>query len=323
MHKILKDISMAAFWGILIPGILLNYGVLYLEHQTPSEEYIAEPMLPVKVLQEDGTIIEQNMDDYLVQVLLAEIPASFEAEALKAQSVAARTYARKAYLTGGKHNNGCVCKNPGCCQAAVAEEEYLSKGGTQEGIEKIRAAINATSDIVLTYDGTLIDATYFSSSGGYTESAVAVWGTDIPYLQAVPSPEEDSQYDSKTVYFSKDQFLDILGIKLDGEPENWFGEVSYTEGGGVAYMYIGGQAYTGLELRKLLGLRSTSFSVSIDADRIAITTLGFGHRVGMSQYGANAMAQDGHTYAEILFHYYPGTKLEMVIPTVKTVDASS
>ena len=152
---------------------------------------------------------------------------------------------------------------------------------------------------------------YFSCSGGTTEDAVAVWGADIPYLRSVESPgEENAPYDTDTVEFTPQSFQDLLGQNLEGTTDTWFGETTYTSGGGVAKMVIGGLAYTGTALRSQLGLRSTAFTVETTPEKITIHTRGWGHRVGMSQYGADAMDAQGATYDEILSHYYPGTTLE-------------
>ena len=129
-----------------------------------------------------------KMNDYLTEVLLGEMPAEFEMEALKAQAVAARTYTAKAAITGGKHGDGSVCSDSACCQAYLPQETYLMLGGTEENLEKINKAVLETTGLVLAYDGNLIEATYFSCSGGSTEDAAAVWGTEYPYLQAVASP---------------------------------------------------------------------------------------------------------------------------------------
>ena len=162
---------------------------------------------------------------------------------------------------------------------------------------------------VLTYENALIEATYFSCSGGSTEDAVAVWGNAYPYLKAVDSPgEEHAAHYTDTVTFTPLQFQSALGVILSGTPENWFGPVTYTEGGGVDTMQIGKTIYKGTELRQKLSLRSTAFTVSV-GEYITITTEGDGHRVGMSQYGADAMAAAGKDYREILAHYYPGTEL--------------
>ena len=192
----------------------------------------------------------------------------------------------------------------------MAVEDYLMKGGKERDVQRIRDIVAATEGQVLTYEGKLIEATYFSCSGGATEDAVAVWGTDVPYLQSVESPgEEQAAHYTDTVSFSPTDFASRLGISLTGEPSKWFSERTYTEGGGVATMKIGTETFSGTQLRKILGLRSTAFEIETDDDVIVITTHGYGHRVGMSQYGADAMAAVGSTYPDILTHYYQGTEL--------------
>ena len=319
MRSLWRDILAAVMMGMVVPGILLNFAVLLLDRQSPvqsiqitvpAETQQAQSSIPVKIRQQDGTVREWNMDTYLVGVVLAEMPASFETEALKAQSVAARTYARKAWETGGKHGDGSVCTDPGCCQSFIGTEDYLSRGGTAESLEKVTNAVAETSGLCLKYGEELIEATYFSCSGGSTEDAAAVWGTEYPYLLSVDSPgEENARWYTDTVIFLPEQFAAALGAELTGNPDTWFGPVSYTEGGGVETMEIGDVIYTGTQLRSLLGLRSTAFTVAPSADRITITTRGYGHRVGMSQYGAEAMAIQGSSFREILAHYYPGTEL--------------
>lgn len=316
-----KDVLTALFMGMVLPGLVLQIASAYqnrelpiLEETTP-ETGIPETLPPTvfltaKVRWKNGEVEKVNMDDYLLGVVLAEMPADFEMEALKAQAVVARTYTRKAYLTDGKHGDGSVCTDPGCCQAYISEEEYRNQGGTQEGVDKVRFAVAATTGYVLTYGEELIEATYFSCSGGSTEDAAAVWGTDYPYLQAVDSPgEENAPHDTDTVTFTPEEFQLALGAALSGSPRSWIGTTTYTEGGGVNTMTIGGETYTGTQLRTLLGLRSTAFTVLTEEDEITITTRGFGHRVGMSQYGADAMAVTGSDFREILEHYYPGTTL--------------
>ena len=171
-------------------------------------------------------------------------------------------------------------------------------------------AVELTDNQVLTYNGELIEATYFSCSGGRTEDAVAVWGTEIPDLQAVDSPgDESATHFVDTAEFSATEFASLLGISPTGSTSSWLGAVTYTDGGGVDTMVIGGKLLSGTEIRQKLGLRSTAFSMHATADKIYISTRGFGHRVGMSQYGAEAMAVRGSDYQEILSHYYPGTQL--------------
>lgn len=313
MHRTFQEIMLAAFLGLVVPGIILGAAVNLREEeptqptQTPAiqEEVQPKSALSVNVTMSDGTVQTMDLDTYLVGVVLAEMPASFELEALKAQAVVARTYTLKC-VGAGKHDGG-VCTDYTCCQAYVAEENY---GGNEESLEKVRSAVLATSGQVLTYQGNLIEATYFSCSGGMTEDAVAVWGTDYPYLRSVESPgEENAAHYTDTVTFTAEEFQTALGQELSGSPSGWFGFTTYTAGGGVNTMRIGGVDYKGTELRTLLGLRSTVFSISVDGQNIAITTKGFGHRVGMSQYGADAMAVAGSNYEQILTYYYSGTAL--------------
>lgn len=318
MKQLIKDILVSAAVGFLLPGFILNFGAKVRQQtlmeaarqETAPQAEQASSAMPVNVRIDGESVITMNMDDYLTGVLLAEMPAAFEPEALKAQSVVARTYARKAVATGGKHGDGSVCTESSCCQGYCAAEEYLQQGGRPEDVEKIRSAVFATSGQVLTYQGELIEATYFSCSGGSTEDALAVWGADFPYLQAVESPGEDAAaHYQDTVVFSRTELEQALGITLTGHPEGWIQTVSYTRGGGVDAISIGGTFFTGPEIRRKLDLRSTAFSTSADGENLSITTRGYGHRVGMSQYGANAMALEGHTYAEILAHYYQGAEL--------------
>jgi stage II sporulation protein D len=177
-------------------------------------------------------------------------------------------------------------------------------------VDKVRRAVADTDGVVLRYEGRLIDATYFSCSGGSTEDAVAVWGQDVPYLQAVDSPgEENAPRYTDSVTFTASELAGKLGIENRGDPAGWFSEMTYTDGGGVAAMSVRGKSFTGTQLRAKLGLRSTAFSVEVRGKHIVITTQGFGHRVGMSQYGAQAMAKTGADYAQILTHYYTGAEL--------------
>ena len=268
-----------------------------------------DPATVLTVMNRAGNLQQMDLREYLVGVVLAEMPASFESEALKAQAVVARTYTRKR-MEGGKHGQAAVCMDSGCCQGWRSGEDYLAQGGKPSAVEKVRAAVADTDGLVLRYEGRLIDATYFSCSGGVTEDAVAVWGQDVPYLKSVQSPgEEEAPRFSDSVTFSPGDFAGNLGLSAAGDPESWFGAVTYTAGGGVETMVIRGKSFSGTQLRSKLGLRSTAFEIAVSGDTITVTTRGFGHRVGMSQYGAQAMAQEGSSFSEILAHYYTGTEL--------------
>ena len=280
------------------------------ESISPTQNASAlDPATVLTVVNRAGNLQQMDLREYLVGVVLAEMPASFESEALKAQAVVARTYTRKR-MEGGKHGQAAVCMDSGCCQGWRSGEDYLAQGGKQSAVEKVRAAVADTDGLVLRYEGRLIDATYFSCSGGVTEDAVAVWGQDVPYLKSVQSPgEEEAPRFTDRVSFSAAEFAGKLGLSAAGDPGNWFGSVTYTTGGGVETMVIRGKSFSGTQLRSKLGLRSTAFEIAVSGDKITVTTRGFGHRVGMSQYGAQAMAQEGSSFSDILAHYYTGTEL--------------
>lgn len=288
-------------------GTATEPGTLPLETQPEPISPGTDESLTIRVRTESG-VIEMNLQDYLVGVLLGEMPMDFADEALKAQAVVCRTYTLRR--SGSvKHDDADICTDSTCCQAWQDSANY-----PESARARALAAIKATDGQVLLYDGALIDATFFSSSGGRTEAAVAVWGADIPYLQAVDSPGEQSPYNEDQVIFSPDAFRRLLLTQspeadLTGSPESWFGGTVYSPGGGVASMTIGGVTFSGTALRKLLSLRSTVFTVTASPDKIVICTQGFGHRVGMSQYGAQAMALAGKGYAEILLYYYTGVEL--------------
>lgn len=314
MRTIMKDIFTALLMGAMVPVVLLHLTDKFQQQPLPvMAPAVTTPQRkthPVRVIMKPDQPQPPDLDSYLVGVLLAEMPASFHEEALKAQAVVARTYTQKAEQTGGKHGTGAVCTDPGCCQGYLSPLDYQGKGGTLEAIAKVRQAVEATSGQVLTYQGELIEATYFSCSGGRTEQAVAVWGTDYPYLQSVESPgEEAAAHYADTMCFSPEELASALGREPEGDLDTWFGEPVLTPGGGIATLSIGNTTYTGPQLRSLLGLPSTAFTVEVREEEICFHTSGYGHRVGMSQYGANAMAEQGQAFPQILAHYYPGTEL--------------
>lgn len=307
--KVALGIGMLWVVGVA-SSILAGDFSLPMEEQ-PNPTTILEQKVHTIQLLSNGEIHGMELEEYVTGVVLCEMPTGFYMEAKKAQAVAARTFALRTSGQGLRHGVGVICSEATCCQGYYSPEEYLRLGGTEEGIAQARQAAGQTRGKVLTYGGSLIEATYFSCSGGRTEDAVAVWGMDIPYLQAVDSPgEEQAAYYTDTVRFSAAEFQNALGVQLTGRPVQWFGAVSYTDGNGVGTMEIGGKTYTGAQLRQILQLRSSSFTVTALSDCVLITTRGYGHRVGMSQYGAEAMAQSGSGWKDILEHYYQGVSIE-------------
>lgn len=304
--------------GVLVPCLILQLGARtdspQPQEQTqattaPTEPAAVQPV-QIQVLDKQGDHCQMELEEYLVGVVLAEMPTSYDLEALCAQAVVARTYALRRQEKQ-RHEQGAICMDPGCCQAYVSPEDYLDGLGYQEDIDKTVEAIRRTEGVVLTYEGKPIEATYFSCSGGQTEDAAAVWGASYPYLQAVLSPgEEEMKNFRKEVRFTRSELEQALERDLPRDTSSWIGKLTHTPGGGVDTIEIAGESYTGLQLRSLLKLNSTAFSVVPEKDGLLITTSGKGHRVGMSQSGAQAMALRGYGYQTILTYYYPGAVID-------------
>lgn len=320
MRNNLRNLLTAIVFGFVFPSIML--GLFFSEKSRPpasiqtdctvsvSETKAAEPEIYITICNENGQTEEMALEHYVSCVVLKEMPADFPTEALKAQAVAARTYVVRRIVTGQKHENAAVCTDPACCQAFCRPEDYIENGGSEESVQIVKQAVAQTAGEILCYDEMPIEATYFSSSGGMTEASVAVWGEDIPYLQATESPEAQAgDTQTRTICITRGELSLRLGIPVSGKPDSWFKDLTYTEGEGIATATVCGKVYTGTQLRSQLGLRSTAFSVEAGVDCVYITTRGYGHRVGMSQYGAQALADSGSTYLEILQHYYNGTKI--------------
>lgn len=297
--------------GIVLPGILFDQTWKRSTNVSTAEIHTVEYQPAISINVKNGEQVScVQLEDYIIGVVLGEMPATFELEALKAQAVATRTYTLHKILKQGKHDDADVCADSSCCQAYINKNDYLLSKGTKADVEKIETAVHDTEGQVLTYKGELIEATYFSCSGGMTEDAVAVWGTSVPYLESVISPgENQAKYFETERIFTVDEFLTLLGVTAPTSLEDSDVEFTYTDGNGVETMTLFGTSFTGIQVRKLLNLPSTAFSLTINGKQVVIKSRGYGHRVGMSQYGADAMAMNGSTYGEILLHYYKGTSL--------------
>ena len=265
----------------------------------------------------DGTIQNTDLNEYLWGVVAAEMPATFEEEALKAQAVAARTFAL-SNTEKPNHPDADVCTDYACCQAWLARADAEANWGADavEKANKITLAVSETADQIVLYDGAPIQAAFHSSSGDSTQTAAEVWGYDAPYLQAVPSPEGEEVPDYHTTVTYTDQELkDLVQEKypeanFGADPETWLGEPTYNTGGTVDKITVGGIELSGGQARTLFSLRSACFTVAHADGTFTFSVTGFGHGVGMSQYGANSMAAAGSTYIEILQHYYTGVTVE-------------
>ena len=261
-----------------------------------------------------------NMADYLPGVVAAEMPALFEPDALKAQAVAARSFILSRTRTvNANHPEADVCTDPGCCKAYATEDELREKWGADFDAywQKMLAAVRETDGQYLSYEGEPIFAAFHSSSAGMTEDAGAVWNA-LPYLVSVPSPEEAEDVPDyvTTVSYTDGEFAARLRegypyISLASDSAAWVEDVALDESGRVASVTVCGQEIPGTEMRTLFELRSTAFTLEHGEGGFTFTVTGYGHGVGMSQYGANVLAGLGTPYEDILAHYYPGTELIM------------
>jgi len=251
-----------------------------------------------------GVISNIDLEEYVIGVVAAEMPASFHTEALKAQAVVARTYAMK------KASKGITLVNSTSHQVYNSINQMKAKWGSSYTTyyNKIKNAVNATKGQVLKHNGGYIDALYFSMSNGKTELPTYVWSTSYPYLQVVSSSWDENISASKhTVTMTYKNLSGKLGVTVNEQSE--IEVLSRTAGDRVNEISIAGKTFTGIKLRSLLGLRSADFSIEKTSTGVIITTKGFGHGVGMSQYGANGAAKAGYTYRQILNHYYTDVNL--------------
>ena len=275
----------------------------------------------IKLLHtKDNTIEEIPLDEYLYGVVAAEMPASFEMEALKAQAIVARTYTiYKIENNSNKHDDADICDNSACCQAWISKEDRFARWEEKEQEEnwnKIVSAVDSTKGKVITYEGKVINAFFHSNSGGKTETTINVWGGDgYPYLQAVATAGEDaySQYQSEVI-ISKEKFISKMKEKyndfdIDFSKEDSIEVLEYTDSDRVKTIRVGNKKLSGVEVRTIFGLKSANFKTTIENENIKFEVLGYGHGVGMSQTGADAKAKQGSTAEEIIKHFYTGVEI--------------
>ncbi len=269
-----------------------------------------------------GKTTEITVREYVIGAVCAEMPATFESEALKAQAVAAHTYAERQHrleqssptpeLCGGDFSNDSTQY-----QAFFTENQARQYYGDsfETAYAKICDAVDEVLPYILQYEGEPIIAAFCSMSSGKTEDAETVWGSAVDYLVSVESSADMAapRY-LETVTLSQQELQAaaeavLTDTKWEDNPEQWVKLGKSSDAGTILTAEIGGQEVTGQELRQMLGLRSAAISVAYENDSFVFTTKGYGHGVGMSQYGANAMAKDGADWQEILAHYYPGTEI--------------
>lgn len=289
------------------------------EEPPRPEEDGADAAVPLNVIIE-GRLRQMDMRTYLLGVVRAEMPAEFQPEALKAQAVAARTYILHKIAGGGSpnHPQADACDDITCCQAYKSQEQAAAGWGEKapEYEEKVRSAVEETDGECVLYDGAPVLAVFHSSSSGTTQDAQNVWSASLPYLQSVETPESEETVPNyrSTASFSSGELREKLKealpeAVLEGSPSNWFTNIQQQANGTVTELSVGGVKVGGNQLRTILGLRSACFTISFDGDTALFSVTGYGHGVGMSQYGANVLAEGGMSYKEILEWYYTGAEV--------------
>ncbi|UOY91180.1 stage II sporulation protein D [Ectobacillus sp. JY-23] len=249
------------------------------------------------------------LEEYVTGVIAAEMPADFELEALKAQALTARTFVVKRMLAGTGNEAHVTDTVDNQVYKNNAELQKLWGKDYERKMKRIKEAVEATAGQVLTYKGEPITASFFSTSNGYTENSEDYWTSPYPYLRSVKSPwdKEAPKYQAENK-MDISKFQQALGVQIPPT-----GEVAKvlerTPGQRVKTVEVNGKKLSGREVRDKLGLRSTDFSFSRQGNTIVVITKGYGHGVGMSQYGANGMAKEGKTYQDIVSHYYQGVEI--------------
>lgn len=269
-----------------------------------KKENIKKNEITVTVYRNNGKIINLELEEYVLGVVGAEMPASFNIEALKAQAILARTYALKSIKNGKKLTDTVSTQ----AYKDNSELQKLWKNDYTKYYEKIKKAVNETKGKVILYNNEYIDAVYHSTSNGKTENSKNVWKNILPYLVSVDSSWDKNvkSYKKETI-FEINEFYNILKLDVE-EPITY--EIIHNETGRVRQITINNKTFSGTEFRNLLKLRSADFEIEINDEKVKVTTYGYGHGVGMSQYGANEMAKQGYSYIQILKHYYTGVVIK-------------
>ncbi len=261
-----------------------------------------------------------DLEVYIYHVVAAEVPAAYQAEAIRAQAVAARTYALYGMEHGGCSKGADVCTDSAHCQAFTTDEALKRRWGSEYDAlsAKIRDAVAYTAGEVVTYEGKPIHALFHAVSGGRTEDALAVFNMNLPYLKSVISKgEEDAPRYKETYRFTRDKLAKLLNSDYSGAKvaaPRLQGQIEIKKrltSGQISSVRIGSMTITGREFRKTTGIASANFTIGYTDKEVYIYTTGYGHGVGMSQAGANAMALKGSDYREILAHYYTDTTIEL------------
>ncbi|MBQ9024729.1 MAG: stage II sporulation protein D [Bacilli bacterium] len=307
----MKKILVVLMSIVLVPFSITNFFYDYKINKVVSGIITnKEKETIIRILRSNNTVENLPIEEYLIGVVSSEVPVSFEKEAIKAQAVAARTYALKQMEN--RKNESYDVTDTTSSQVYKSEEELKNtwKDQYEENIKIIKEAINETKGQYLTYDDKIIYAFFFSTSNGKTEDNKDVFGQDLPYLKVVDSSFDESETSNfiTTKTISLSEFYQKLGLEYNDNLS--ITDKQLTSSNRVKSININGKIFKGTDVRSKLSLRSTDFTIEKKDNNVIITTKGFGHGVGMSQYGANALAKQNKNYEEILKYYYQGTNLQ-------------
>lgn len=295
---------------VSIPVVIINFFYTYDVKKIISGFISNKSDVKIRILRSDNTIDVLNLEDYLIGVVSSEVPVYFENEAIKAQAVAARTYALKQ-MENNKDKTYDVTDTVSS-QVYKSDEQLRNqwKENYESNIKKIKNAVKATEGEYVSYNNEVIYAFFFSTSNGYTEDNKNVFGQDLPYLKTVDSSFD--QTETKNFIVTKTISLEEFYKSLNIEYNNTLNitDIQKSKTGRVLSLSVNGVQMKGRDFQSKLQLRSNDFAVEKNNNEITITTKGFGHGVGMSQYGANALAKQKKSYEEILKYYYTGTNLQ-------------
>lgn len=306
----LKKILLFTLVIILIP--LLIIGLTNTSNILYKIKYGSINNKVIKVKRNDSQVVESvPLEKYVIGVVAGEMPASFNIEALKAQAVASRTYA----LNKAQNNKNDYDVDDGTSsQVYIDETEMKEKWQVnyEENLNKIKQAVADTKGEVILYNNNIIDAMFFSTSNGYTENSSDVFQNSLPYLKSVESKwdEAESPVFSSTKEVSKDEFL--FNLNLSSSDNISIDNITKTNTGRVKTVTINGKTFESSKIRSAFNLRSTSFNIQVEEDKVIFNVNGYGHGVGMSQYGANGMAKEGYNYKDILNHYYQNCEIKKI-----------
>ena len=304
----MKKIFLISLLIILIPYVIVS---LFIAKEDIEFYFINNDYIRVKRVSKNK-IEEVPFEEYIVGVVSAEMPISFETEALKAQAVAARTYALKRMIDNKDKEYDIV--DTVANQVYYDNEELKNrwKEKYEENINKIKKVIIDTKSEYLAYNNEIIDAFFFSTSVGKTENSEEVFVEKLPYLRSVESnwDANTSPVFTEKKVFNLNSFYNLLGIKYNQKLN--IEVLKTTSTGRIKKIKINGTVLTGSEVASKLNLRSSFFNIEKNNNSIVITTRGYGHGVGMSQYGANGMAKEGYTYDQIVKHYYQGVEIKKI-----------